>query len=69
MVILSTDHLVVGLGHIGALSASLRVTASARPSGLGKGAGGQGAGGKWLAEAAEVLTGICCLLSFVIPVP
>ncbi len=64
--ILRLDGPIVGHNCVGALVACPRVAALAWPPCLGA---GTVAGGGNRAEAAEVLPGLGCLLSFVVPAP
>ncbi len=68
-VILLTDDSVERLHHVGAAVALARVATVARPPCSGAGAVARGAGTDDQTEAAEVLTGCCCLLTFTIPTP
>ena len=63
------DNLVECLHPVGAAVALARVATVARPPCLGAGAVARGEGTGDQTEAAEVLAGRCCLLTFTIPTP
>ncbi len=67
--ILHSDGPIVACNRLGASVERLGITALAWPPCLGAGTVARGVGGGNQAEAAEVLTGLGHLLSFVVPAP